>query len=167
MIFGAPKILFKGCMVLLSLAVTAFVAWMILGSLFFGHPENESANEEVHRNLNKMCKGASSYFSKQEIFPHAAFPVLTHTKIPSETRESPEADFDLPVWQNLSFKIDKPTWYQYEYSSANDGNNSSFTVIARGDLDGDGGYSEFKRIGTVQHKGRAKCSNLLIERRNE
>jgi len=58
------------------------------------------------------------------------------------------------TWTQLGFAIEKPFRYQYHFLSQSTGPGAGFTIRAVGDLDCDGVYSTFERIGTVGPDGR-------------
>lgn len=54
-------------------------------------------------------------------------------------------------WACLKFSMKDPQFYQYNYTATNpSGANGSFQAIAQGDLDGDGTYSTFSKLGQVE-----------------
>ena len=53
-------------------------------------------------------------------------------------------------WACLHFSMEGPQYFQYQYTAATD--NSKFSAIAVGDLDGDGAYSQFNIDGVVRNK---------------
>ncbi len=54
-----------------------------------------------------------------------------------------------PLGTELNFSIDDPFYYQYRVTHTKTG----FVVEARGDLDGDGQFSLFRRTGTITPDG--------------
>jgi hypothetical protein len=64
---------------------------------------------------------------------------------------------DWKPWDRLKFSMDQPQYYQYEVKAAPDG--ESATVIARGDLNGDGKASLFR---VTLHVDRSAGSSLVI-----
>jgi hypothetical protein len=64
---------------------------------------------------------------------------------------------DWKPWDRLKFSMDQPQYYQYEVKAAPDG--ESATVIARGDLNGDGKTSQFR---VNLHVDRSAGSSLVI-----
>jgi type IV pilus assembly protein PilA len=73
------------------------------------------------------------------------------------TAGQPEAGFGC-----LSFEMTMPQYYQYDYTST--GPQGRFTVMAKGDLDGDGETSEFSQGGEVDRSTKSvKISPTLKE----
>jgi type IV pilus assembly protein PilA len=54
-----------------------------------------------------------------------------------------------PSWNALHFAITDPHYYWYTYASSGTDTSSKFTASANGDLDCDGLYSTYERVGTV------------------
>ena len=73
--------------------------------------------------------------------------------------EFSEGDWSL---LNLSFK--KPVYYSYSVETSGEGEEATFSVIARGDLDGDHKYSRYEMVGRVDSNekitGRDKIYTL-------
>ncbi len=68
---------------------------------------------------------------------------FTHRPRPYE----PAAWTASPTWTELHFDPGAPHHYAYSYDSSGTGSMAAFTASAFGDLDGDGRYSTFARIG--------------------
>ena len=58
-----------------------------------------------------------------------------------------------PTWRALNFIVDYPSLYQYEYLS----DGKSFTARAVGDLNCDGVFSTFERVGRIDDDGQFKA----------
>jgi hypothetical protein len=54
-----------------------------------------------------------------------------------------------PTWRALDFAVEVPHPYKYEYVSSGVGDNAMFTARAIGDLNCDGVFSTFERMGTI------------------
>jgi type IV pilus assembly protein PilA len=61
-------------------------------------------------------------------------------------------------WNCLKFSMNEPQYYQYEYTSDGPDTNTTFSCIARGDLDGDGSTSTFSIAGAVLTGGGTKAA---------
>lgn len=59
--------------------------------------------------------------------------------------------WESPTWQALAFAPEGPHYYAYQYDSAGVRIGSTFTASAFGDLDGDGVFSTFVRVGRVEY----------------
>jgi hypothetical protein len=80
--------------------------------------------------------------------PSGGIAAVANTKY--QAREADWTNATTPTaWQQMHFAIAQPIQYLYCYGSANTGLTAQFTVWATGDLDGDGVYSSFWRIGTI------------------
>jgi type IV pilus assembly protein PilA len=53
------------------------------------------------------------------------------------------------TWNALRFSVDDPFYYNYQYTSAGLEGASTCSIEARGDLDGDGTFSLFRRNGSI------------------
>ncbi|MFI5301207.1 MAG: hypothetical protein ACHREM_24245, partial [Polyangiales bacterium] len=62
-----------------------------------------------------------------------------------------DADWMAPTWQAIGFHPRRMVHYQYAIEAARDGKKA--TLIARGDLDGDGDVSTFSIVVTLNTKG--------------
>ena len=58
----------------------------------------------------------------------------------------------------LGFSMSSPQYYQYDYKAQGD----AFTAIARGDLDSDSVFSEFKLGGTIVN-GELRVNQAIEE----
>ena len=63
-----------------------------------------------------------------------------------------------PPWSDLTFTVDHPHYYSYQYKPAGDG--QSFTALAFGDLDCDGSYSTFSLTGTIGADGATSIGQV-------
>ena len=69
----------------------------------------------------------------------------------------PNADtWSEDTWQALDFAIRDPFHYKYIYLSEGEGTDAQFTIRAIGDLDRDGVFSTFERIGTVNDENEVE-----------
>jgi hypothetical protein len=127
---------------------------------------NRRKTSEATWNLRKLFDSSVSYFNEEQadrtgsILPRQ-FPVSatapSHAdwyaqvcKNGRSNRYQPEMDtWDAASWQALNFAIDDPFYYKYTYISNGTGAGAKFTVRAIGDLDCDGVFSTFERIGTI------------------
>ena len=53
------------------------------------------------------------------------------------------------TWPALTFSVDDPFYFQYQYDSSGSDDSARFDAYAYGDLDCDGTYSTFLRSGSV------------------
>lgn len=68
------------------------------------------------------------------------------------------------TWRQLGFSIKGPHFYQYQFVSQGKGDQASFTARALGDLDCDGVYSTFERVGRITKSGYITAGSGLWKR---
>jgi hypothetical protein len=56
---------------------------------------------------------------------------------------------DPTAWSKIHFIITQPIQFQYCYAARGEGENAEFEVVAFGDVDGDGVFSEYRRMGRI------------------
>ena len=144
---------------------------------------------EARSNVARMAKDATTAYSR----PKMAGTVLVAGESSESTRSMcPEAS-PVPAnaeaiqgkkyqseaaewsgetgWECLQFSMSDPQMYQYEYEVEGElsASGSTFTAIARGDLDGDGTLSSFSMNGAIQEEDLALfvSPNLIEENPNE
>ena len=152
--------------VLAAIAVPAFIKYI-----------KRSKTSEAHMRLNMIAEGALAFYqmeqytnegepipNEQRTFPVTCNKIIwTHDQTPSGNKGAPTADFSAQVWGNLSFSLSEPSYYRYGYKdNCQKGKLAGFEVIAEGDLDGDGIYSTFKRMGTITDD-YPNISGVIIE----
>ncbi len=121
---------------------------------------------EATSNLGLMAVDAASAYTRDKTLDgartvsclcgKASAPVPTTVPASRKYASSP-ADWTtgdaLNGWTCLSFTVDAPQYYQYDYSSDGDCSagvaGTTFSAEAHGDLDGDGTTSSFVLDGTV------------------
>ena len=67
----------------------------------------------------------------------------------------------LPRRQALDFAVSDPFYSKYIYASEGFDTEAQFTIRAIGDLDCDGVFSTFERIGTVNDENEVEGAALL------
>jgi type IV pilus assembly protein PilA len=94
---------------------------------------------------------AASYERDGKLCPSASAPVPANPSFISARKyQSTPDDWNADAARNvgfacLKFEMSWPQYYQYDYHASAD----SFAVVARGDLDGDGVFSEWTIRGKV------------------
>ena len=83
--------------------------------------------------------------------PHAPDPRLWHT----------------PGWKVLGFSIGSQFRFQYRVVSKGRGPGATFTIRAHADLDCDGVYSTYERVGTIDKRGNIKDGYLTWDKSKE
>jgi type IV pilus assembly protein PilA len=114
---------------------------------------------EARNSLGQMGKDAVSAFEEnRRICPSASSPVPRNESFVSARKyQSSDSEWEVDRFRNagfacLHFSMSAPQYYQYSYTST----PSSFTSVARGDLNGDGAFSRFA------HKGQLQGDLLLL-----
>jgi hypothetical protein len=87
---------------------------------------------------------------------------LTPTAVPRGAPVVDSADtWDHPTWKALGFSLDEPHWYAYRVEV--DGPARRVSVVAHGDLDGDGMLSTYTRTATRDATGWVASPALVID----
>lgn len=105
----------------------------------------ESKIAEARNTVGQIARDYVSWWEQEDGKPRArkklvSFPPVPRT-VPRGVKYASKPS-DWKPWDRLKFSIDQPQYYQYEVKAAPDG--ESATVIARGDLNGDGKTSLFR-----------------------
>jgi type II secretory pathway pseudopilin PulG len=127
--------------------------------------------EAVER-LAAIYRGSAAYYtgtrptqSLAPVIPPRQFPSsspITPAAVPAGARVTdPPETWRQPTWQALSFSIDEPHYYSYQYDSDGTGTSAVFTARALGDLDGNGIRSTFERTGRANAQLEVEGSNGL------
>jgi len=134
-----------------SLAVPAVMA--------FRDYNRRSLTTEATMNVRRLFDSSVSYYDWEhatawgEILP-AQFPASvprTPAEIPcGDAVPANYDDWEHPTWEALNFSVRDSHRYSYQYDSAGTFIGAGFTASAFGDLDCDGVYSTFVRIGVVE-----------------
>jgi type IV pilus assembly protein PilA len=80
---------------------------------------------------------------------------------------NPPSIFQQNPWQCLRFTLLEPTNYYYQQDSNGLGTSASFTLLATGDLDGNGTQSVFNLSGAVASDGEPRRVSFSILREDE
>jgi type IV pilus assembly protein PilA len=151
--------------ILAAIAIPAFLKYA-----------RNAKTSEAKSNLAYIFRESTSYFSANRVgrgqngqsieaqFPESAGP--TPAIPPRGTRSVVNAWDDDETWNSLKFAVADPIYYSYQYvstGSASAGTASVFSARANGDLNGDGNYSTFERVGTVNADLEVRGSAGLYE----
>ena len=138
--------------ILAAVAIPAFMKYI-----------RRSKTSEVTMNLRKLFDSSVSYFERE----HASRAGVIHERqFPKTTALKPGDQFcgadanaekwipkktywNARTWQALNFALSDPHYYSYEYVSTGENTGAKFTVRGNGDLNCNGTFSTFERIGTV------------------
>ena len=132
--------------ILAAVAIPAFLKYI-----------KRSKTTEASMNIRRLYDSSVSYYDTDHATPtgaivQAQFPVdagphpaladISATKVVTE-------DWTAATWQALNFAVSDPHYFAYQYNSAGSSIGATFVASAFGDLDSDGTYSTFVRVGTV------------------
>ena len=135
--------------ILAAVAIPAFMKYI-----------RRSKTSEATMNLRKLFDSSASYFSRE----HANRTGKIHERQFPEARDlTPDIGFcsddtaekfvprksywEPATWQALNFALSDPHYYKYQYASSGTDSTSSFTARAVGDLNCNGIFSTFERVG--------------------
>ncbi len=140
--------------VLLAIAALVVVVGVMTALVIYGTRKRTKAvrTAEAHNSLGQLAKDAAlAYERDHKICPSASRPVPpVASRVSAMKYQSVAADWEVDKASDagfycLRFSMTTPQHYQYDYKATATG----FTVTARGDLDGDGVFSEFRLDGTL------------------
>ncbi len=139
--------------ILAAVAIPAFMKYI-----------RRSKTSEATMNLRKLFDSSASYFAREHAsrkgiiherqFPLAAAlaPGVAFCSEGTAEKFVPKKSYWEPLtWQALNFALSDPHYYKYQYASAGTDSSSSFTARAVGDLNCNGIFSTFERVGTVDN----------------
>jgi type IV pilus assembly protein PilA len=143
-----------------AVAIPAFVKYM-----------RRSMTVEASMNLRRMYDGAVAYYVGEHADSAGAihsqqFPGSTGPSppaIPAGVKVKPDVGyFNTPEWHALDFEVTDYMRYSYAFTSGGIGSSAQATMIAQGDLDGDGLPSLFTRTCTGVVDGVRGGSSLYV-----
>lgn len=141
-----------------------------------------SKSAEARNTINLLSMDAVSAYEREDITSLAGAPAhrlcasasapvpkhdrdvsgLKYQSMPSDwTADPPTAGFNC-----LKFEMDYPQYYQYNYTITGSGKKTgdSYTVEARGDLNGDGDFSSFTMTGKIMPGDTVVSSPNVVEK---
>lgn len=152
--------------ILAAVAIPAFMKYI-----------RRSKTTEATMNIRKLFDSSVSYYEEEHAtqaglivakqFPltNAATPGLgSCAGQPGGKCVPTPALWATETWQALNFSVDDPFYYSYSYTSTGTDSTSQFTATANGDLNGDGVYSTFERLGTIVNGNVQGGSGLFKSR---
>jgi hypothetical protein len=113
----------------------------------------ESKMTEARANLTVIAKNELEVW---RALPRAKRRLSSLPPVPKEVPHATKyqsSPGDWKRWEGLKFALNSPQYFQYEVVASKDGKHAD--IIARGDLNGDGRSSEFKRTISVNPKDGA------------
>jgi type IV pilus assembly protein PilA len=111
-------------------------------------------NVEAKNTVGAIARGAAAAFERDGKLCESAGPVPAKVPSGAKYQSSPS---DWTAFSCLRFSMTMPQYYQYSYTPTSNG----FVVTARGDLDGDGVFSEITQRATVTN-GRVVVEPELV-----
>jgi type II secretory pathway pseudopilin PulG len=145
---------------LIQASLVAAVALTLLAVIIpaFVQMTRRARTVEAVERLAILYRGSVAYYtgtrptqSLAPVIPPRQFPIsvgVTPAVVPAarHVTDAP-GTWRQPTWEALSFAIDDPHYFSYQYDSEGSGATASFTARALGDLDGNGVRSTFERSG--------------------
>jgi type IV pilus assembly protein PilA len=126
-----------------------------------------SKTVEASVNVRKLADAAAGYASthKKARFPASTkwTPAASCCGKPGDQCAPDAHAWDAPTWKALNFSISDSHYYQYRVTTEGKGAQSRMTVEARGDLDCDGIFSDYKRTVTLDPQGNPITSKLQTD----
>ena len=134
---------------------------------------------EAVGSVTAIAAAAASYYDSSDAnqpvgtSPDAAhamrhFPPSSKAGVPADTEsvrarryQSALPDWSVSPWRELRFSMPQPQSFSYSFESQGTGNNAKASVIAHGDLDGDGVVSTYKLDIAPDSTFKAKVSQPM------
>lgn len=159
----------RGGFTLMELMVVVTILGLIAGLAIpsFLNYVRRSRTIEASGSLRRIFDASIAYYFDEHAaqdgraisrtFPAAASPTPAASCCgqPGDKCDSMAAFANDPTWQALNFQMEDPHRYVYSYASSGDDADARFTARANGDLDCDGVFSTFERVGWVDAEGQA------------
>jgi hypothetical protein len=152
----------SGPVLRLELTGDPAIAWIGLvglpAALSFQSYTTRARTTEATMNVRRLYDSSVSYYDNDHTNARgdiisAQFPAsvpLTPAQIPcGEQVEPSQSHWGAATWESLNFAVSDPHYYSYQYDSSGTRIGATFTASAFGDLDCDGIYSTFVRVGEV------------------
>lgn len=137
--------------ILAAVAIPAFMKYI-----------RRSKTSEATMNLRKLFDSSAAYFSGEHALRDGT---ILDRRFPASNPLTPDIEFcsdntaekfvprksywEPPTWQDLNYALSDPHYYKYQYVSIGTDTGSAFTARAIGDLNCNGIFSTFERVGTV------------------
>lgn len=150
-------------MVELMIVVVVMGVLAAVATVRFARYASRSKTAEASHNVAKIYQGQMSrQFAAQERGETPSFANASPLPAAAPTRAKYRANVAQweasTAWIAIRFSLNIPHYYQY----ASPGGDSAFTARAVGNLDGDGVYSTFERVGARLAGGELQSTALTI-----
>jgi hypothetical protein len=119
-----------------------------------------SKTAEARSNVGAIAMGLSSYAEQHGKFPASA-PAVPKDAPKAQPYQSSPSDWAAPSWKAIQFNLDAPQRYSYAFNTAKDGRST--TVVAHGDLNGDGKPSTFELKLDIEKDKHIKRGRLVVK----
>jgi hypothetical protein len=119
--------------------------------------------------LQKIASRASALAAGRPTqFAYPPSTGMTPSRVPAGTTQlDPEGTWDHPTWRILGFRFTNPHAFAFTFESQCSAEESRFTAMANGDLDGDGLLSTFEIRGEVKSGDQPQVGRLDVWREVE
>jgi type II secretory pathway pseudopilin PulG len=135
---------------------------------------------EARESVTRLANGAADYYNRSDATQPAGaapqavhamrhFPPSSRAPVPDDPLsvrgkkyQSNAADWAGSPWRELGFSIVQPQCYQYSFEASGAGGTARATVIAQGDLDGDGTRSKYSLSITPDENLTATVAKEIV-----
>jgi len=120
----------------------------------------KSKTTEAPMNVRRLADASVAYYEEHHTFPPSTdwTPAGGCCRFPGGKCPPQPGHWTGKTWPALAFTVEDPFYYQYRYTSE----RGHFVAEARGDLNCDGVFSNYKREGTVDTQGNVHVSGLAV-----
>ncbi|MCA9527772.1 MAG: hypothetical protein KC549_15910 [Myxococcales bacterium] len=156
---------------MVAVAIIGIISAVAIPS-FIGY-QNKASASEATLNLRFMVDGAMRFYDEPEvnadgeIQPKRFPPSTTLTAADCGGSVPDPATWEAPGWQGLGFAPSDSLRFRYVFLSEGEGLSARFTARAIGDLDCDGVFSTYERVGAVAPDGLVILEALRVENEGE
>ena len=147
---------------MISIFIIFVVATGVVVNFFISY-KTKSKMAEAESILPQIFNAQVAYYEKSLADPSkGAKSFLTLAAQPPQPGMTPQpGNFSKGDWALLGLKISHPVYYSYSVETSGTGEDATFTVIARGDLDGDQHFSRWEMRGSFDPNGKILGKDLV------
>jgi len=153
--------------ILAAVAIPAFVKYL-----------RKAKTVEATEGLDKVKVGAKTYFQADQYDASAnllpkQFPANATWNPPGDPCDDPTVKFEVgswvpdDTWRSLNFQLTDPHYFAFQFVTTGTNKNAEFTAEARGDLDCDDTWSNYKIIGVVDDEWGVRVQGPIITKEIE
>lgn len=147
---------------------------VLIGSFFgwFSTYRLKAKAAEAQTNLKIIFNAEVTYYENSQpavkIMPDSGrlppnnkqfLPVSAQPAVPGPKEQV--GNFTSGDWSLLNVAINKPVYYSYSVETSGMGDDATFIAIAKGDLNGDGHFSRWEMLGSVDVNGVVQGKDLV------